>query len=82
MDKQINISYPGSLANALKLSQKDFIKEIKMSSLVKLFELGKISSGTAAKIMGLSRVDFLDNLAQYRVSSLEVGELDSDINNA
>jgi len=85
MNRMISITYPESLANSLKLSDKDFKKEMKMSSLVKLFELGKISSGTAAKVLGLSRLDFLDGVARYEVSVIgfiDTDELDNDIANA
>lgn len=81
----INIPYPESLADSLKLSEKEFEKEIKMSSMVKLFELGKISSGTAAKVLGMSRLDFLDAITQYKVSILnfqDAKELKDDIANA
>ncbi len=33
----INIEYPESLANTLRLSNKDFASEMKTSSLVKLY---------------------------------------------
>jgi predicted HTH domain antitoxin len=72
----INIEYPESLANSLKLKGKEFESEIKISSLVKLFELGKVSSGTAAKVLGITRIDFLDLLAKYKVSAL--GQFDYD----
>lgn len=49
---------------------KDFQSEMKTSSLVKLFEMGKISSGIAANVLGLSRIDFLELLAKYNVSML------------
>jgi len=81
----INIEYPESLANSLKLKGKDFEKEMKTSSLVKLFELGKVSSGTAAKVLGLTRLDFLELLAKYKVSPLgqfDMEDLRDDIANA
>jgi len=81
----INIEYPQSLANILKLSEKDFESEMKTNSLVKLFELGKVSSGVAAKILGLSRIDFLELLSKYKVSVLSqynVDDLKEDIANA
>lgn len=72
----INIEYPESLANSLRLRGKEFENEMKINSLVKLFELGKVSSGTAAKVLGLTRLDFFDLLSKYKVSSL--GQYDSD----
>lgn len=81
----INIGYPEFLANSMRLSDKDFENEIKTTSLIKLFELGKISSGVAANVLGLSRIDFLDLLAKYNVSVLnqyDLDELNEDIANA
>jgi predicted HTH domain antitoxin len=81
----INIEYPESLANTLRLSSNDFALEMKTSSLVKLYELGKVSSGVAAKVLGLSRLEFLDLLARYNVSVLDeydIDDLNEDIANA
>lgn len=85
MKGMINIEYPESLANTLRLSGKDFELEMKTSSLVKLFELGKVSSSVAAKVLGLSRIDFLEILAKYKVSVLsqyDLDDLSQDIVNA
>jgi predicted HTH domain antitoxin len=85
MKGTINIEYPVSLANTLKLSGKDFASEMKTSSLVKLYELGKVSSGVAARVLGLSRLDFLELLAKYNVSVLDGydnDDLNEDIANA
>lgn len=52
--------------------------------MVKLYELGKVSSGTAAGLLGLTRLEFLESLAEYRVSFLQPEsdeELASDFNN-
>jgi predicted HTH domain antitoxin len=61
----------------------EFEREIKTLSLVKLYELGKVSSGIAAKILNISRLDFLDLLALYQVSCFpDPEELAEDFNNA
>jgi predicted HTH domain antitoxin len=85
MNKLINITFPDSLANSMKLTNSDFEREIKISSMVKLYELGKVSSGIAATALGLSRIDFLDIIGKYKVSFLDFSdlkELNSDIINA
>ncbi len=85
MEGIITISYPESLANALKLNDKDFEMEMKASALVKLYELGKVSSGVAAKVLGISRIEFLDLLAEYKVSvfsGYNSDQLNDDITNA
>ena len=77
---QINVSYPETLAFSLKMQSSEFEREIKTASLVKFYELGKISSGFAAKILGISRIDFLDRLAAYGVSTYaDTDELETDI---
>ncbi|NJO92233.1 MAG: UPF0175 family protein [Chloroflexia bacterium] len=85
MEKQVAVTYPESLASSLKMSGKEFINEIKMISIVKLYELGKISSGMASQLLGIVRVDFLDLLAKYNVSYFQLNledELESDFRNA
>ncbi len=58
MKGTIKVEYPESLADILKLSENDFELEMKTSSLIKLYELGRVSSGVAASVLGLSRLDF------------------------
>ena len=82
MTHVISIEYPEYLANAMRMNKNDFEREIKITSLVKLFELGKISSGTAAQVLQISRVDFLELLDAYKVSFLTVKDLNRDIYNA
>ena len=83
MERQLSVTFPESLANSLKLGDKEFENDIKIISLIKLYELGKISSGTASKVLGISRVDFLEKLGEYQVSLFsfhDESELDEDIN--
>jgi len=85
MERLIAVTYPESLANSLKLADKEFEKEIKTISLIKLYELGKVSSGTAAKILGINRVDFIEKVGEYQVSIFnfhDENELNEDIANA
>jgi predicted HTH domain antitoxin len=85
MENQIAISYPESLAFSLKMGNQEFKHEMKIISLVKLYEMGKISSGFAARLLSISRIDFLEYLPKYNVSffhkDLE-NELESDLKNA
>ena len=82
MAKIISIDYPEYLANSLRLNKDDFGKEMKESALVKLFELGRVSSGTAAKVLCISRVEFLELLHKYKVSFLNTDSVEEDLNNA
>lgn len=85
MERLISVTYPESLANSLKLADREFEKEIKTISLIKLYELGKISSGTASKILGVNRVDFIEKIGEYQVSIFDFydeNELNEDVANA
>jgi predicted HTH domain antitoxin len=85
MNKTITIEFPEFLANSLRLKKKDFQSEMKVSSLVKLFEIGRVSSGTAARVLGISRVEFLELLAKYNVSVFghyDKNDITDDIANA
>lgn len=42
-----------------------------MLAAVKLYELGRLSSGRAAELADMSRVEFLLNLGRYRVFPFE-----------
>ena len=55
-----------------------------MAMAVKLFELGRLSSGMAAKLAGLDRVTFLLRLHEFGASviSSAPGEIESDLRNA
>jgi predicted HTH domain antitoxin len=82
MAQTIAIEYPEYLANTLRMNKQEFGREIKISALVKLFELGKISSGTAAKVLQITRIDFLELLAKYNISYLNVEDINDDLQNA
>lgn len=82
MAQVISIEYPDYLANSMRLNQAEFGREIKVSALVKLFELGKVSSGMAAKVLNMSRIDFLDLLSSYKVTFLSDDNLKEDLENA
>ncbi len=68
----LTIKYPEDLLLSLKESKEEFEIEAKYLLALKLYELGKISSGKAAKIAGLTRIGFLMKLGAYRVSPFQV----------
>ncbi len=85
MKQLISINYPKSLALSLKMDNQEFKNEMKTISLIKLYELGKISSGVAAKLLNISRIEFLELLEKYNVSYFHKGlenELESDLADA
>lgn len=70
--KTITIPYPDGLPQTLKLSDSEFIEEVRFLAAAKLYELGKISSGKAAKMAGLDRVSFLEKLGHYKIPAINI----------
>jgi predicted HTH domain antitoxin len=66
----LTIEYPEALAAVLNLSPAAFEKEAKMALAVKLFELGRLTSGQAAHLAGVSRVAFLLDCHRFGVASV------------
>ncbi len=80
----VQIDVPNEVLISLKESPETISQELSILAAVKLFELGKLSSGRAAQLAGMSRVEFLNALGQYRVSpfALTAEELQHNIDNA
>lgn len=80
---QLVLQIPDSLPDALHLSPASFAAEAKMALAVKLFETGRLSSGQAAELCGLSRPAFLLSLPQWEVAQMQypADELAGDFSN-
>ena len=50
------------------IQKQEFEAQVRLMAALKMFELGKLSSGKAAELAGLSRVEFLEACGRYRVS--------------
>lgn len=66
---QIILDIPDDSLLSLKLSDQATAVEIRLAAAMKLYELGKLSSGAAARLAGLPRVVFLGKLADYGVDT-------------
>jgi predicted HTH domain antitoxin len=65
---QITLELPEDLATAIQTTPEELQAQIRLMAALKMFELGKLSSGKAAQLAGMSRVGFFEACGRYRVS--------------
>lgn len=80
--KQLVIEIPEKILLATKTDINDFAQEMRVLAAVKLYELGKLSSGRAAELADMPRVEFLLTLKKYKVFPLESELQDLEHSNA
>ena len=69
--RQIVIEVPEKVLLAEKTDESAFARELRILAAIKLYELGRLSSGRAAELAGMPRVEFLLELERYKVFPLE-----------
>ncbi len=64
---QVTLTVPEKVLLAEKTDVDSFGRELLLLAAVKLYELGRLSSGRAAELAGMTRVEFLLALGRYKV---------------
>ena len=62
------MEYPSGFELAVHMTKEEMEHHIRLMAALKMFELGKVSSGKAAEFAGMSRVEFLETCGRYHVS--------------
>jgi len=69
--RQIILNISEKVLLAEKTDEAAFARELPILAAVKLYELGRLSSGRAAELAGMPRVEFLLELGRYKVFPFE-----------
>jgi len=79
-----SIEYPSEILWALQQEPEEFAKEARLLLAVKLYEVGRLTTGLAAKLAGVPRLTFFFLLGQYGLSPFgeEPEELEQDLADA
>ena len=68
--KAIAMEYPEAWTAASGFSAEAFEHDARMAAAVKLFEIGRLTSGQAAQLAGIPRVTFLLSCPQWGVPAV------------
>jgi len=81
MTKHVTIEYPDGLSETLAIAEDELPRELTFLAAAKLYELGRLSSGLAARLAGIDRVTFLSRLADVGVPAINLRdeEIDAEI---
>ena len=69
---EIVLSVPEQALAALKLTPQQAAPELLLAAAVKLYEIGRLSSGAAARLAGIPRPLFLAKLSEYGVATFRL----------
>ena len=70
----ITVALPDKARLALKGTPEEAGQQLLLAAAVKLYELGRISSGAAAELAGIPKPLFLSKIAEYRVDTFNLTE--------
>ena len=74
MTRSLTIDYGDEVLLALGLSPDQFREEAKILLAVKLYEMGRLSTGAAAQFAGVPKPLFLTKLADYGVDTFDLSD--------
>lgn len=68
----VSLEIPTTTFAALGESPDEFVSEMRIAAAVKWYELGRLSQGKAAEVAGLTRSAFIEALARFKVSPIQI----------
>lgn len=64
----VSIEVPEQVEQALNRTSEELGRDVRLYAALMLFQLGKLSSGMAAQMAGITRVEFLNLCGEYGIS--------------
>lgn len=71
---QLTLSISEETVLALKVEPEHLQNEVLLAAAMKLYEMGRLSSGAAANLAGIPKVVFLAQLANYGIDTFKLTE--------
>lgn len=68
----LTIDVPDEAFSALRETPERFVAELRFAAAVKWYHEGRISGSKAAQIAGMTRLEFLDELARRKLDVIKV----------
>ena len=76
MKRSLTIDYGDDVLLALGMTPDEFGEEARTLIAVKLYEMGRLSTGAAAELANLPKPLFLSKLAAYDIDTFDMSEVD------
>ena len=70
---EVTFTVARDIFSALRQDPEHFVPELRLAAAVKWYELGMVSQSKAAEIAGISRSEFIAELARYKVTPFQYG---------
>ena len=68
------VEYPEAWLPVMGTDAEHFAQDVRMASAVKLFEMKKLTTGQAAKLAGITRVEFMLTCHHWGVATVDWDE--------
>ena len=68
----ITIEFPEQVQQSLNRTQDEMARDVRLYAALMLFHLGKLSSGMAAQMAGIPRVQFLELCGEYNIPVFQI----------
>lgn len=68
----IEVSLPEEVFTSLHKSTEEIARDVQIAAIVGWYAEGLVSQGKAAELAGLTRFDFLDELARRKVPAIQM----------